>query len=119
MSNALSNTSVASFEQLLAGDLRWAMSEGSLFFEGRGRVQQTLLRIVQRLDELQVPYAVAGGMALFAHGVRRFTEDVVILVDSAGLERLHHELSGRGYVPPFANSKNLRDAETGVRIEFI
>ena len=29
------------------------------------------------------------------------------------------ELAGRGYLPPFAHSKNLRDTELGVKIEFL
>lgn len=95
------------------------MSEGSLFFEGQGRVQKTLLGITRRLNELNVQYAVAGGMALFAHGFRRFTEDVDILVTQDGLDRLHEALDGLGYVRPFAASKNLRDTETGVKIEFL
>ena len=109
----------APFEQLLAADLRWGMSEGSLFFEGEGRVQKSLARICRSLDELGIPYAVAGGMALFAHGHRRFTEDIDILVTRADLERVHEALDGRGWIRPFSKSKNLRDAATGVRIEFL
>lgn len=90
-----------------------------MYFDERGAVHQALHRIAERLKELGIPYAVVGGMALFAHGVRRFTEDVDILVDRAGLERIHQELEGRGYIPVFAGSKNLRDAEAGVRIEFL
>ena len=58
-------------------------------------------------------------MALFLHGYRRFTEDVDILVNAEGLHRIHQSLEGLGYIPPFAGSKNLRDAETGVRVEFL
>ena len=32
---------------------------------------------------------------------------------------IHAKLEGLGYVPPFTGSKNLRDAEHGVRIEFL
>ncbi|MEX2027644.1 MAG: hypothetical protein WEH44_10085 [Pirellulaceae bacterium] len=39
-----------------------------MHFEVKSAVYQTLRGIAARLDELQVPYAVAGGMALFAHG---------------------------------------------------
>jgi len=95
------------------------MSEGSLFFEGQGRVQQSLQHIARRLEELNIPYAVAGGMALFMHGHRRFTEDVDILVAREDLPRIHESLEGRGFVRPFAASKNLRDAQTGVRVEFL
>ena len=66
-----------------------------------------------------IPYAVVGGMALFAQWTARFTEDVDILVTRDGLRAAHEKLSGLGYVEPFAKSKNLRDAETGVRIEFL
>jgi hypothetical protein len=32
---------------------------------------------------------------------------------------IHAKLEGLGYIPPFSGSKNLRDAEHGVRIEFL
>ncbi len=107
------------FESRLALDSRWALSEGSQFFAEKGAVQAALRRIAQRLNELGIPYAVAGGMALFQHGYRRFTEDVDILVTKEGLKEIHKALDGRGYVRPFERSKNLRDTEAGVRIEFL
>jgi hypothetical protein len=58
-------------------------------------------------------------MALFANGVRRFTEDIDILVTKEGLRSIHAALAGLGYVHAFPGSKNLRDAELGVRIEFL
>ena len=64
------------YETQLNQDLRWALQEGSMHFEEASAVHQTLRRVVKRLDELGVPYAVVGGMALFLHGYRRFTEDV-------------------------------------------
>ena len=36
-----------------------------------------------------------------------------------GLQRIHESMEGLGYLPPFAGSKHLRDAESGVRIEFL
>ena len=107
------------YETQLSNDLQWALREGSMFFEQKGGVQLALRKITERLRELNIPYAVAGGMAMFYHGFRRFTEDVDILVTRDGLARLHRELEGRGYVPLFPGSKNFRDAETGVRIEFL
>jgi hypothetical protein len=58
-------------------------------------------------------------MALFAHGFERLTRDVDILVSRDGLAQIHAKLEGLGYVPPFSGSKNPRDAEHGVRIEFL
>ncbi len=110
---------VIAFETTLANDLRWALSEGSNFFEGRGAVQNALRKIAGRLEDLGIPYAVAGGMALFANGFRRFTEDVDMLVTREGLRMIHAELVGRGYVELFAGSRGLRDTEHGVRVEFL
>lgn len=90
-----------------------------MFFENGGAVQAALRRITSRLNNLGIDYAVVGGMALFIHGLRRFTEDVDILVTPEGLRQAHEALEGSGYRPPFANSKNLRDTENGVRIEFL
>lgn len=95
------------------------MSEGSRHFEEHSAVFQTLHKIAERLESLGISYAIVGGMALFRHGFRRFTEDVDILVSRSDLKRIHEELAGRGYLPPFAHSKSLRDTESGVRIEFL
>jgi hypothetical protein len=107
------------YEQRLDEDLRWALMEGGRHFERESAVFRALDRITKRLDALEIPYAVIGGMALFAHGLRRFTEDVDILVTREGLQEIHRKLDGRGYLPPFQNSKQLRDTELGVRIEFL
>src|SRR5262245_58378944 len=90
-----------------------------MLFEGRGEVYKTLHRITARLNDLKIPYAVVGGLAVFNHGVRRFTEDVDILVTREGLSQIHQQLEGLGYIAPFAGSKNLRDTESGVKIEFL
>jgi hypothetical protein len=111
--------SSTAFEQNLNRDPRWALSQGSQFFEGKGAVQEALVKVTRRLADLGIPYCVAGGMALFHHGYRRFTEDIDILVTSSGLREIHARLDGLGYLPPFTRSKNLRDTENGVRIEFL
>ncbi len=90
-----------------------------MHFEEASKVHKTLRRIADRLDELKIPYAIAGAMSLFFHGYRRFTEDVDILVTREGLEKLHEELEGLDYAPPFKGSKNLRDTEYGVKIDFM
>lgn len=116
---ALASAAVVPYEQRLTSNLRWAMDEGDRFFQGKGGAKDALLRIAKQLNELQIPYAVAGGMALNAHGYRRFTEDVDILVTPEDLDRIHELLEGRGYLRPFSRSKNLRDTELGVKIEFL
>jgi len=107
------------YEAKLNRDFNWALREGSMHFEGSNAVHNTLRRIAQKLDELGIDYAIAGGMCLFRHGFQRFTRDVDVLVTREGLDQIHEQLEGRGYIKPFAASKNLRDTDTGVRIDFI
>jgi hypothetical protein len=111
--------SVISYEARLDRDPRWALSEGSRHFEEKSAVFDALRKIAKRLEELEIPYAIAGGMALFQHGLRRFTEDVDILVTRDGLKKAHAKLEGLGYLPPHKRSRHLRDTDLGVRIEFL
>jgi len=106
------------YEELLNRNLEWALREGSMHFEKDSAVHKTLQKITRRLDELGIPYALVGGMAMFFHGYRRFTDDVDILVTPDNLKEIHRRLEGLGYIPPFTGSKHLRDAEFGVKVEF-
>ena len=90
-----------------------------MHFDKTNQVFRTLERIAAKLKEIGVPYALVGGLAMFHHGYRRFTEDVDILVSRAGLKTIHDRLEGLGYLPPFTGSKHLRDVESGVKIEFL
>jgi hypothetical protein len=110
---------MVTYEQQLNRNPHWALQEGSRHFEKESAVHQALRKVTRRLQELGIPYAIVGGMAMFLHGYRRFTEDVDLLVTRAGLAQVHEHLEGLGYVAPFAGSKQLRDAENGVRIEFL
>lgn len=106
------------YEALLDADMRSALEEASMHFEEKSAVHAALGEVTRRLNELRIPYALVGGMALFIHGYRRFTEDVDLLVTQEGLERIRERLVGLGYVPIFEGIRGLRDREHGVRIEF-
>jgi hypothetical protein len=95
------------------------MAQAGRFFMRDDPVHQSLRRIAEKLRELDVRYAVAGGMALVAHGYDRTTVDVDVLVTAEGLRKAHESFEGLGYLPPFPGSKQLRDVESGVRIEFL
>src|SRR5581483_8116595 len=101
----VSDAAVLAYEKQLDRDSRWALSEGSRHFEENSAVFVALRKIAQRLSDLGIPYAVVGGMALFRHGYRRFTEDVDILVTRADLKAIHDRLGGLGYLPPHERSK--------------
>jgi hypothetical protein len=107
------------YEAKLNSDPAWALMEGSRHFDESSAVFDTLRGIARQLSLLEIPYAIVGGMALFHHGFRRFTEDVDILVSKDDLKRIHAELDVRGYVLQHRFSKNLRDATHNVKIEFL
>jgi len=107
------------YERKLDSDLDYALREGSMHFEEKNAVHKTLRGITARLNDLGIPYAVVGGMAMFAHGFRRFTEDVDLLVTREGMRHILERLEGLGYVQPVGTSTKLRDTSTGVRIEFL
>lgn len=56
-----------------------------MHFDEKSAVHVSLRKIASKLNELGIAYAVVGGMALFSHGVRRFTEDIDVLVTPEGL----------------------------------
>ena len=107
------------YERRLDSDLDYALREGSMHFEEKNAVHRTLHGITSRLNDLGIPYAVVEGMAMFAHGFRRFTEYVDLLVTREGMKQILDRLEGLGYVQPAGTSTKLRDTTTGVRIEFL
>jgi hypothetical protein len=106
------------YEDKLKENLDWALREGSMHFDQDSGVHKTLRAITSRVDKLGISYAVVGGMAMFAHGYRRFTDDVDLLVTRESMDRIIQDLEGLGCVQPAGTSTKLRDTQTGVRIEF-
>ena len=107
------------YERRLDQDSLWALNEGGLHFEEKSEVFKTFRRITGRLNDLGIPYAVVGDMAHFRHGFRHYTEYVEILVTKPDLQTIRERLDGLGFLSPDSQPKQLRDAENGVRIEFV
>ena len=83
---------------------------------GTAEVQQAMRKLVAALDELGIPYAIVGGMALNEYGYRRVTVDVDVLLTRDSLQRFKDHWLGRGYVEKFPGSRGLRDTELGAEI---
>ena len=113
------NAAMIAYEEKMRAGGTQALEEAERFFMNEDAVHKTLRAVAMKLEALGIPYAVVGGMALVAHGYARTTVDVDILVTREGNQRAREHLDGLGYVPPFAGSRNLRDTQTGVRIEFL
>ncbi|HMF43814.1 MAG TPA: hypothetical protein VKQ32_24230 [Polyangia bacterium] len=96
-----------------------ALENAERFFLKEGKVHQAALALAERLSKENVPYAIAGAMALGAHGYERMTTDVDLLVTREGLTRFKAANLGRGYVEKFPGSKGLRDTENGVTIDVL
>jgi hypothetical protein len=108
------------YEQKLKSDINWALRETGRHFEEASLVHKTLKQIVKRLDEVGISYAVVGGMAMYMHGLRRFTIDVDLLVRRDGAGQMIEQLKGLGYyLDQGGTGIKLRDVDTGVRIKFL
>jgi predicted nucleotidyltransferase len=71
---------------------------------------------VQLFEQLDVPYAVMGGLAVRAHGIPRPTYDVdlAILVDRQQLAVVIHEIRQLGYDVPEQYDKGWVDTVSGL-----
>jgi hypothetical protein len=100
--------------------LRERLMEADRQRERQGVVWETLRRIAAELDQLEIPYAVVGRIALQHFGLQRSTEDVDVLVGSKrDLDTAHRNLLRRGYLRKSPKSRHLRDDVTRVRIAFL
>ena len=96
------------------------LEEADAFFMGTGKVPQTMRTLAADLDREHIDYAIVRGMALTAHGYRRETVDVDVLVRPEGLKAFRERLVGRGYVETFSGArKSFRNTQTGVVVEFL
>lgn len=89
------------------------------FFMGLDEVHKALRRLTATLDADGIPYAIAGAMAMNAHGYRRVTTDVDVLLTADGLARFKAKHLGLGWVERFAGSKGMRDTDLGVKIDVL
>jgi hypothetical protein len=89
------------------------------FFMGLDEVHQALQRLTRTLEADGIPYAIAGAMAMNAHGYRRVTVDVDVLLTAEGLALFKEKHLGLGWVERFPGSKGLRDTALGVRIDVL
>ena len=66
-------------------------------------------RLTATLESDQIPYAIVGAMALNAHGYRRVTVDVDVLLTRDGLARFKEKHLGRGWDERFPGMFCIND----------
>ena len=93
--------------------------EAARFFMNKSNVHLALERLVDRLTELDIPYAIVGALSLNAYGYQRTTSDVDVLLRREDLEAFKKAYLGLGYGEKFPGSKGLRDATQNVDIDVL
>ncbi|MFN0052957.1 MAG: hypothetical protein ACKV0T_12285 [Planctomycetales bacterium] len=89
------------------------------FMMERSPVHDTMRRLVRALGDLEIPFVIAGAMAANAHGHRRTTADVDVLMRREDLARFKSHCIGRGWLDLFEGSKGFKDTENGVKVDVL
>ena len=82
-------------------------------------IYKSALRLSATLASLNIPSAIAGGLAVTAHGYQRSTRDVDVVLTPDGLDKLKTEGLGRGISERYKGSRNLKDTISKVDIDVI
>ncbi len=86
---------------------------------GKSDVHEAAERICRALDELKIPYALCGGLAVGRYGPQRMTEDVGVLLTDEGLRRFKQRWLGVGWVERFQGAKGMKDAHCNVNVDVL
>ncbi len=98
----------------------FALRELSAHFDQSNGVYRALHRLIERLDEAKILYALVGALALNQHGYERATTDIDIVMTREGLEKFRERFLGLGYRPAFEGAyKTFRDTEEQVKIDVL
>jgi hypothetical protein len=89
------------------------------FMMERSPVHDTMRRLAKALEELDIAFAIAGAMAANAHGHRRTTADVDVLLRREDLKRFKDQWIGRGWLDLFDGSKGFKDTLNGVKVDVL
>jgi hypothetical protein len=89
------------------------------FMMERSPVHDTMRRLAKAFSDLEISFAIAGAMAANAHGHRRTTADVDVLLRREDLTRFKESWIGRGWVDLFEGSKGFKDTLNGVKVDVL
>jgi hypothetical protein len=95
------------------------LKEIDMFFNRRDKVHQTMRRLAKRLEKAKIPYAIMGAMAVNAHGARRTTDDVDVLLTAASLKQFRATFVGTVYEPVPGRSRRFTEKQSGVGVNVL
>lgn len=88
-------------------------------FESTQHLDKAIDDITTKLKELKIPYALIGGLALGFYKYKRFTNDIDILIDENGYNKLTEKVIGLGYKYNFNGARGIQHTEHKIPIDFI
>jgi hypothetical protein len=106
-------------QRLRAKDFEARLARLGAYFVNDSPIQNAAHELAKRFEELGIDYAVAGAIALAAHGLVRATEDLDVLLSGEDLARFKQAWLGRGYAELRAGGKAMRDTRHNVKIDFL
>lgn len=86
---------------------------------GKDPATVSLHRLIKKLVKAKIPHAVMGGMAVWVHGYRRFTDDVDVLLTPEGLEAFRERFVPKNYEPVPGRNRRFLDRKNGVVVDLL
>jgi hypothetical protein len=87
--------------------------------QGRDPATKAMRRLVKKLEKANIAHAVMGGMAVYVHGYRRYTDDVDVLVTPEGLEAFRSQFVPKFYEPVEGKKRRFVDRTNGVTVDLV
>jgi len=95
------------------------LKEIDMFFQGRDPVHKTMRRAAKRLEKANIPYAVVGGMAVFAQGYRRTTNDVDVLLTPEGFAEFCRRFVPKDYEKLPKRPRRFKDRTSAINLDIL
>jgi hypothetical protein len=115
----MARTRTAAGQTRRTADFWQQLRELDMFFQGKDPVHQAMRRVARRLERKGIPYAVVGGMAVFAHNHRRATRDVDILLTPAGFEEFRRSFVPKDYATVPKRTRRFVDRANKVTLDVL
>lgn len=90
-----------------------------MFFEGTGRVHQTMRRVAACLEVAGIRYAIVGGMAVNAHRHERTTRDVDFLLTAEGFAAFRKIADAGAFDAVPGRPRRFSDRNTGASVDVL
>jgi hypothetical protein len=91
----------------------------SRFKQGKDPANVSLRRLIRRLVNAKIPFAVMGGLAVYAHGHHRMTDDVDVLLTREGFEEFRRRYVPKSYEPVPRRPRRFIDRQNKVTVDIL